>query len=154
MKRIVLAILLAVVLTVSLLTVGAAAENVSYIDADDTQQTCASYTVVTNTTDAWTAAVGAQAWYVVNSDVTIDTRITVTGNVSLILADGCTLNAAKGIYVGSGNSLTIYRQREGSGELRAEAFQVGESAGIGGNTGNNAAHGDITINGGIIKATS
>ena len=154
MKRIVLAILLAVIMTVSLFTVGAAAvDDVSYIDANSATQTCSDYTEVTSQTSNWTGSEGA-TWYVVKNDVQINTRITVTGDVHLILADGCTLNAAKGIYVGSGNSLTIYGQREGSGELRAEAFQVGESAGIGGNTGNNAAHGNITINGGTIEATS
>ena len=162
MKRIVLAILLAVVLTVSLLTVGAAAENVLYIDADDTQQTCASYTAVTNSTDAWTAAVGAQAWYVVNSDVTIDTRITVTGDVHLILADGRTLNATRGISVTSDNSLTIYGQSEGTGKLTAGIEGVEDDyfspmayyAGIGGVKGNDGvyAHGNITINGGSITA--
>ena len=154
MKRIVLAILLAVIMTVSLLTVGAAAvEDVSYIDENGTTQTCTSATNVEGTSTSWGSA-GQTTWYVVNSSVTIADRITVTGNVNLILADGKTLTAQKGIYVGSGNSLTIYGQIEGSGELRAEAFQVGESAGIGGNTGNNAAHGDITINGGNIEATS
>ena len=102
-------------------TVGAAAvDDVSYIDANSATQTCSDYTEVTSQTSNWTGSEGA-TWYVVKNDVQINTRITVTGDVHLILADGCTLNAAKGIYVGSGNSLTIYGQREGSGELRAEA---------------------------------
>ena len=150
MKRIVLAILLAVIMTVSLLTVGAAAvDDVSYIDANGTPAERDGVTAVTTETTGWT-----EGWYVVNSNVTIETRITVTGDVHLILADGCTLNAAKGIYVGSGNSLTIYGQSEGTGKLTAQAYQVGESAGIGGNTENDAAHGNITINGGVVEATS
>ena len=154
MKRIVLAILLAVIMTVSLLTVGAAAvEDVSYIDENGTTQTCTSATNVEGTSTSWGSA-GQTTWYVVNSSVTIADRITVTGNVNLILADGKTLTAQKGIYVGSGNSLTIYGQSGGTGELTAKAFQVGSCAGIGGNTDNEAAHGNITINGGIIEATS
>ncbi len=56
-------------------------------------------------------------WYVVNSTVTISEPITVTGAVNLILADGCTLNAEKGIVVTTGNSLTIYAQSGGTGTL-------------------------------------
>ncbi len=150
MKRSALALILAVLMTMCLLTIGAAAdENVKYIDASGTKQSCEQATKVEASVTAWSTG-----WYVVSSDVEIADRITVTGEVNLILADGCTLNATKGISVTSGNSLTIYGQSEGTGELRAEAYQVGESAGIGGNTGNDAAHGDITINGGIIKATS
>ena len=154
MKRIVLAILLAVIMTVSLFAVGAAAvEDVSYIDENGTTQTCSDYTEVTSQTSNWTGSEGA-TWYVVKNDEQINTRITVTGDVHLILADGCTLNAAKGIYVGSGNSLTIYGQNGGTGKLTARAYQVGSCAGIGGNTDNDAAHGNITINGGTIEATS
>ena len=150
MKRIVLAILLAVVLTVSLLTVGAAAgKSVSYVDAENNQLTFSDATEVTASDAEWTGG-----WYVAEGSIDLENRVTVSGSVSLILADGCTLNATRGISVTSGNSLTIYGQREGSGELRAEAFQVGDSAGIGGNTGNDAAHGNITINGGTIEATS
>ena len=38
-------------------------------------------------------------WYVVNSNVTISSCITVSGSVNLILADGYTLTASQGITV-------------------------------------------------------
>ena len=156
MKRSVLAILLAVVLTVSLLTVGAAAvDDVSFIDANGTPAERDGVTAVTTGTTEWT-----DEWYVVNSNVPIADRITVTGNVNLILADGCTLTATKGISVTSGNSLTIYGQStEGNvGKLIANAQYNSGYAAIGGEAGDSsdevAAHGNITINGGIITATS
>ncbi len=154
MKRSALALILAVLMTVGLLTIGAAADdNVEYIDASGTKQSCEQATKVEASDTAWSTG-----WYVVSESVTIETRITVTGDVNLILADDCTLTATKGISVTSGNSLTIYGQSEGSGELIAKATQLNRYAGIGGEDGNSsgkvAAHGDITINGGIIKAES
>lgn len=150
MKRIVLAILLAVIMTVSLFAVGAAADNsVPYVDADGTPQTCTSATEVTANDTKWTGG-----WYVAEGSIKLGSRVSVSGNVSLILADGCTLNATRGISVTSDNSLTIYGQSGGTGKLTAQARYVGSCAGIGGNTGVDAAHGNITINGGTIEATS
>ena len=53
--------------------------------------------------------------YTLNSDVTIDYRAGVTGDVTLIIPDGYTLTASEGINVSEGNSLTI--NGEGSGTL-------------------------------------
>lgn len=105
---------------------------------------CDNYDIVTGTDTAWTSG-----WYVIDSDVTIDTRVTVTGDVHLILTDDGSLNAGAGITVNSGNSLTIYGQSAGTGELTA-AGEKGQ-AGIGGEDG--AAGGSITIHGGTITAT-
>lgn len=98
----------------------------------------------------WTAG-----WYAVSGTVTIDQPITVTGAVNLILADGCTLDAQKGIVVETGNSLTIYAQSENGGTLNATGMtdDSGDaSAGIGGST-SSVDSGSITIHGGIINAT-
>ena len=81
-----------------------ATENgVKYLDASGTEQTANNVTVVDSSTNEWN-----NGWYVVKSSVTFSERITVTGNVHLILADGNTLTANSGIQVaGEGNSLTI-----------------------------------------------
>jgi len=88
-------------------------------------------------------------YYIVTQDVTINSRITISGNVKLILSEGTTLNAKKGIGVESGNALTI----EGGGVLYAKGSSY--NAGIGstsyGDQGE-SEHGTITINGGIIIA--
>ncbi len=117
---------------------------VEYIDKDDQKLTRIDPTFITNTTT--TLSTG---WYVVNSNVTISSRITVSGDVHFILADCGTLTASNGIGVSSGNSLTIYRQEKGTGTLIANAGIY--NAAIGGTDGNSDS-GIITINGGTIEA--
>lgn len=157
-KRRILSILTALALCLSLLPATALAEdvsNVGYLDAAGALQTCTSATKVQVGSPNWTGTDSDSSWYVVSSDVTINDRITVTGDVHLILVDGQTLTAPKGIYVGSSASLTIYGQSTGenSGVLKAVVYQAPNCAGIGGNSGADAAHGNITINGGVIEAT-
>lgn len=127
-----------------------AATNVQYIDADGTTNTCANATDVTSSTTSWSTG-----WYVVNSEVTISTRITVNGVVNLILGDNATLNANAGITVAQGNSLTIYAQENGTGKLIATAQSssgnTGSNAGIGAAGGGNG--GVVTIYGGTVRAT-
>lgn len=135
-------------------------EKVSYIDPtkEQTKQTCTSATVVTETDTAWGASDSQEHWYVVNSNVTINTRVTVTGDVHLILKDGFTLNATKGINVSKGNSLTIYAQSAGEGMGKLITTGSVSVAGIGGiwfygADSANCTSGTITINGGMVKAT-
>ena len=117
--------------------------------------------------------------YNVYDDVTINDRITVLGEVIIVLGEGTTLTAKKGITVGEGTKLTI----QGSGTLTATGVNEysgigsdysywdmpstgtiiinsgtinatggsGDAAGIGGSR--YSAAGTITINGGIVTAT-
>ena len=112
--------------------------------------------------------------YKVYDDVTINSRITISGNVVLNLGEGSTLTATKGIELGNGNTLTI----NGPGALSITnpdtdkagigAESVGQliinggtitvnggwrAAAIGGST-HNSNGGTITINGGIVTATA
>ena len=93
-------------------------------------------------------------WYVVKEAVTINERITVTGNVHLILADKAALTAKAGIDVSAGNSLTIYAQTdmltENTGKIVATISDY--NAGIGGSK--NKDGGSIKITGGDVKASS
>ena len=121
----------------------------SQVTYESKTETC---TLVENSAEAvtWTAG-----WYAVSGTVTISEPITVSGEVNLILADGCTLDAQKGIVVTTGNSLTIYAQ-SGSGTLNATGTTDSSnnaSAGIGGST-SSFDSGSITIHGGVINATS
>ena len=105
---------------------------------------CTDYTLLDSNAIKWT-----EGWYVVKGNVQIDSRVTVTGNVNLILTDGCTLAAKDGITVqGEGNSLTIWGQSGGTGTLMATTST--EYAAIGGEYGNPS--GTITINGGTVNA--
>ena len=121
--------------------------GVPYVEANGTARTCASATVVEDEMDVWNAG-----WYVVNGNVTIAQRVEITGSVDLILADGCSLTASKGISVLEGDSLTIWGQSGGSGSLTADGRDDsnGWNAGIGGVANHDA--GTVTINGGVITA--
>ena len=93
-------------------------------------------------------------WYVLDSSRTFENRITVRGHVRLILTDGMTLTAEKGIRVPEGATLSIYGQTDDSGKLIATAG--GYNAAIGSNDeddGDEDAAGTIIIYGGTIEAT-
>ena len=102
--------------------------------------------VTASTTTMGTA--NTETWYVVNSNVTVSSRIEVLGTVNLILVDGKTLTAPKGIRVKSGVTLYIYGQNYGTGKVDAKGNNRG--AGIGGNE--NESAGTIIIHGGTVKA--
>lgn len=143
-----------------LTSVGAWAQSVAYMEYNTTTKafdtkTCETYTTLTDQT-AWT-----EGWYVVSGEVTIETRISVMGDVHLILADGATLNATKGIACLEDNSITIYGQS--SDEATMGVLECGQSllttlpeygyAAIGGeNTTTSPVNGTITIHGGKVLA--
>ena len=118
-------------------------QPVAYIDENNQPQTCGEYTEVTDGLTAWSSG-----WYVVEGNVTIAQRVTVSGDVHLILTDGCNLTVNGGIDVSGSNALTIYGQSGGTGSLEATGSE--NNAGIGG--GERGSVGSITINGGSITA--
>ena len=111
-----------------------------------------------------TTAMQSGCWYVVSEDATVADRITVNGDVNLVLCDGATLTAEQGISVTDGNSLTIYSQSGNTGKLVASVPNASGSmynAAIGGdrddrahNTGTPVKAGTINIHGGDINATA
>lgn len=132
---------------------GVLAESAVYLDKNGKTQTCSSATVVTADDTGWTGTDTAPGWYVVTGSVEIPRRVTVTGDVHLILADGFSLTVKGGIEVAEGNSLTIYAQSTDSakmGSLTANATSSG-CAGIGGSAHENG--GTVTIHGGSVTAT-
>ena len=131
------------------------AGDVLYLDENGQQKSCSNATEVTSSDQEWNGTNGG--WYVAQGDITIgseDTpqRVAVSGEVHLILADGCTLTVNGGIEVGDGNSLTIYAQSTGSSMGTLIVQNVADfNAGIGG--GNGVTGGTIIINGGEVDAT-
>ena len=128
--------------------------SVEYIDriwngSEVTEETSSvtEYITISASTTSWGSA-GTETWYVLSSDITISSRIEVSGNVNVILSDGCTLTASKGIHVTGENSLTIYGQSIGNGSLVSTGAD--RDAGIGGNA--DEPCGTVTINGGIVDA--
>ncbi|MBQ3807268.1 MAG: InlB B-repeat-containing protein, partial [Kiritimatiellae bacterium] len=96
-------------------------------------------------------------WYIATGSITIPSTVTVSGDVKLILEDGCSLtvngsSSTAGINVPVGASLTIYAQANGTGLLTATSGSSSSAAGIGGNSGQ--ACGTVTIYGGNITARS
>ena len=161
MKKVFAALLM---LCLALSAAGATAETVSYIERSwdgtkvtATERTADDCTLLSGLTDktAWSSG-----RYAVTEDVTVNTRITVTGDVHLILKDGATLTAKKGINVGTGSSLTIYGQSADTGRIVANIvyeedgkfvrYGSDNGAGIGGGYDQNG--GSITIHGGTIDA--
>lgn len=125
----------------------APAEGVSYVDEGGVvRTTTGDVTTVAGGTTGWNSG-----WYYVNQNTTISSRIEVSGDVHLILGDGCTLTASSGIHVSARNSLTIYGQSGGTGTLTAKVDSSAQSA-IGGNACE--AAGTIVINGGKVTATA
>ena len=109
-------------------------------------KTAANPTTLVSDTTAW----GDGNWYVVPADgITISTRITVTGTANLILTDGTTFTASKGITVADGNTLNIYAQSEGNNAGVLLINDVADNnSGIGGGSKGNG--GTVTIHGGKI----
>ena len=107
-------------------------------------------------------AVLSDGWYIAEGALTYNSRLAVSGDVKLILADDCKLTANVGIGVPEGSSLTIYGQTGlydvpdetvqtfGTGVLYAKTSGSSHAAAIGGNE--RAAAGNVTINGGVITA--
>ena len=90
-------------------------------------------------------------WYVINNTdyYTFDGRISVSGNVNLILANFAPYQPTGGISVNDGNSLTVYRGADGAVGLLGIYSLSNEylgCAGIGGDSG--YTNGNITICGG------
>ena len=105
-----------------------------------------TYSLVHSDTTEWN-----NGWYVVlENNVTIAERITVSGDVNLIISDGTTLEAIKGITVPEGSSLTVYGQTNSIGKLEIKVVDSG-NAGIGSDKDSNC--GTINICGGNIITT-
>ena len=146
---------LALMLILALLPVAALADGITYLDYDPATKTLVSrsvseYTVV----DAGTTTLST-GWYVVNSKIRHANRITVSGDVHLILCDNAFLYSSWGITLTEGNTLTVYAQSTETkmGMLSVKAIDDGNAA-IGGlaNDSGNAHCGALVVNGGSIAA--
>ncbi len=91
----------------------------------------------------------SDGWYAVKGDVTVSDRITINGDVHLILTDGFTLNAKRGINLPENSTLSIYGQSGGTGKLNAES---GNKTAIGGE--DEESCGTLNVYGGQVSAES
>ena len=127
-------------------------KSVSYLGENGATKSEENVEMITDWDLQWKSTEEAASWYVVRGDHSIGKRITVSGDVHLILEDGCSLQAEKGIQVAEGNRLTIHAQSDGESAGRLIAAGQGDNAGIGG--GYYGAGGTITIYGGNVDASS
>ena len=139
---------------------GATNEVISYLEAAwdgnkkqvvYTEKTinAAQVTKLATNTTAWNTG-----WYIATSDITISNRVTVSGTVHLILKNGVTLKATKGISVDQNNTFYIHGQSNDTGKMgilysRYDSTTGQAAAGIGG-SGRGKKAGKITIDGGKI----
>ncbi|MBQ7636776.1 MAG: hypothetical protein IJS80_05660, partial [Lachnospiraceae bacterium] len=124
-------------------------ERISYINDEGEEEFVPSDKKVILTTESnWKDG----RWYVAEGQVSINKRVTVKGDVSLILKDGAELNIPKGITIEDDKSLAIYGQEKSSGKLVISSDEIdvdANFAAIGGSNINIDA-GSIEINGGEI----
>lgn len=136
--------------------------GVKYLDWDDNEKKLVEKNTATDDNDAndkvyildgtetTLGTIGQTTWYISNTPATTNpdgigySRLKFYGDVHLILADGSVMSVSDGIYCESG-SITIYGQDYGTGFLKA----IGDNF-----PGIWAEEGNITINGGIVEATS
>ena len=84
-------------------------------------------------------------WYVVKENVSINTSLTISGNVSLLLMDGVTLTA-KGVEIQGTGKLTVFGQVSDTGKLNTTGN--GENPGV-----SLMGGGMLEIHGGRLNAT-
>lgn len=107
---------------------------------------------VTSSTTNWTSG----NTYAVNSNVTINDHVTVTGSVTLSIASGCTLNVNSGITVNDGGMLTVTGSggtlnvsgSNGEDIYDAEGHDTGDPT-----DGSAAIDGNLTVNSGTVTIT-
>lgn len=125
---------------------GSIPSEVKYVDENKTENTCTSFNLAESTD--WGNA-NNESWIVVCSDTELTNRPNIIGTVCLILCDNAVLTAPKGISVINNNTLKIYSQKDGTGQLIASAGDL--QAGIG--SWANCDGGNIEIYGGNITAS-
>ena len=144
MEKRILSILLSIIMVVTLLpaTVFAATE-ISYIGVDGNEAKISDYAEINsgNKPTNWSGT------YFVNETIEITEAVSLTGDTSLILADGVELTITNSAITG-GKTLTIYGQSGQTGKLVVKG-----SDGDAGSVGSTAITGNVTVYGGVLEVT-
>ena len=150
-----LAIVLCVAMLVTVTPIFASAEgSATYLDYNETtgavdlEREVEDVNVIDEAADMFVTG-----WNLVEGDVEFETRITLPKDVNLILANGATLTADKGITVAADGDFAIYAQSNDADTMGKLIVPEGQDAydnGIGSVNRNNC--GDISIYGGDVTA--
>ena len=117
----------------------------SYVDEHGIVRKRPDATLLTGTLDTLT-----DGWYYMGAGMKITKRLTVQGDVNLILMDGCAVILEGGLRLPAGSSLSVWGQAGDTGYLLCDASNVEDCAGIGGNDEESA--GTLIVNGGAVRA--
>ena len=125
--------------------------QIRFIDQNGTEDVATGYVDVSSLKDVSgiTFSESSSKWYVVTKNKTFKSRITIEGDINLILGDGATLKARNGIALCGGNKLTVWCQKGKTGKLIAESI-TNDCAGIGGNS--RYTGGDFVLHSGTVEA--
>ena len=121
--------------------------SIPYLDGNGGDQECTSYTILNSVADI-TGALNNDmlpaGWYVVNDDINYTNKLTLNGDVHIILVNGKTLTVTNtaGDAIRHTGSLNIYGQYHGTGAINATAGN--------GDVAFNIIGGNLTINDGVI----
>ena len=85
-------------------------------------------------------------WYCLDRNITVDGRVSLTGDTHLVLRDDCTLDV-KGLYIPQGSTLYVYGGAYGTGRIYSHPST---GAGIGAYAGHKG--GNLVVHGGTIEA--
>ena len=149
----VLSLALCVAMLATVTPIFAAAESASYLDYNvttgktDVERTATGVNVIDEATDELVAG-----WNVVQGDVEIEERIALPGNVNLILANGATLTAKKGITVAETGNFLVYAQSNDADTMGKLVVPGADSGYAGIGSAESSGCGDIAIFGGDITA--
>ena len=126
------AAVLSIVTWVSAGTAYAAKTPVKYVDENGTEHQTNSYTVLKNDMTEIGSAEGT--WYVVNENVTFEKNLKVKDNAkaNIILCEGKKMKCKDNFTVNETSGLTIWGQKEASGELESSGGYFSPNAAIGG----------------------
>ena len=104
------------------------------------------FTLISSLQDNENLTLTSGVW-ILSQSRSFSNRLTISGDVHLVLCDGATLTCGKGIELAPGNSLSVYGQAEDRGELICTGPDY--HAGIGG--GDKTGSGSLTIHGGTVS---
>ena len=139
------------IILLTAMTAWADTETVSYIDADGNAQTVTATVLTGNEEPSQCGSIDlAAGWYVVKGNISYTKQIGYvtypSGTIHIILADGAQMSVDNGddaILLYDSYPLAIYGQSAGTGRLSVTSDRNAITA-----------TGGITINGGIVSATS
>lgn len=81
--------------------------SVQYLDVSGMSQTVETYETIHTGMSALGSS-GSTKWYVVEGEVSINSRLNINGDVHLILLDDSSLVVNGGVEIDSNNSLIVY----------------------------------------------